>query len=222
MTDADVQTGESLDDLRLRLAASIAESVAFDGWSVEAVRNAARDAGIDEDVALYAFNGGQMQMIQAWVATVDKAMAEALPAEKLAGMKVRERIGALVRFRLDQVRGREEAVRSALAIMAMPHNMARGLRIGWRSADVMWRLAGDVATDLNHYSKRAILAGIYAATLAAFIDDDSEDKAETQAFLDRRIDGVMRFEKAKARLVTPRNERFSMARLLGRLRYPAV
>lgn len=215
-------TEASLDDLRARLAPVIAANAVFDGWSKEAVRTAARAAAIDEDVALYAFSGGQMAMIDAWIEGVDAAMAKALPKEKLAAMKVRERISALVRFRLDAVRGKEEAVRSATAIMAMPQNAARALRIGWRSADIMWRLAGDMATDWNHYSKRTILAGIYAATLAVFVDDKSEGKADTLAFLDRRIEGIMRFEKAKARILLPSEERFSMARFLGRLRYPAV
>lgn len=212
----------TLDELRARLAPVIAANAAFDGWSKAGVRHAAQVAGVDEDVALYAFSGGQMDMIDAWIATVDAAMTAALPAERLAQMKVRERIAALVRFRLEAVSGHEEAVRSALAIMAMPQNAARSLRIGWRSADVMWRLAGDRATDFNHYTKRALLAGIYTATLAVFIDDASEGKADTHAFLDRRIDGVMRFEKTKAQLLKPRDERFSMARFLGRLRYPAV
>jgi ubiquinone biosynthesis protein COQ9 len=108
-----------------------------------------------------------------------------------------------------------------MAIMAMPQNAVRTMRLGWHSADLMWRLAGDRASDFNHYTKRAILAGIYAATLAVFVDDASDGKTATFAFLDRRIDGVMRFEKAKAQLLRPREESFSAARLLGRLRYPA-
>ena len=219
---AEAQADATLDQLRARLAPLIAANAMFDGWSRQGVRNAARGAGIDEDVAFYAFSGGQMDMIDAWIVTVDEGMALALPMERLAAMKVRERIAALVRWRLDRVAGLEEAVRGALAIMAMPQNAARGLRMGWRSADRMWRLAGDTATDLNHYSKRALLAGIYAATLAVWVDDTSEGKAESLAFLDRRIEGVMRFEKAKAKLLKPREERFSMARLLGRLRYPAI
>jgi ubiquinone biosynthesis protein COQ9 len=103
----------------------------------------------------------------------------------------------------------------------MPQNVSQGLKLGWRSADVMWRLAGDTATDYNHYTKRATLGAIYAATLAVFADDQSEGKAETRAFLDRRIEGVMRFEKVKAQILRPTDERFSMARFLGRLRYPA-
>ncbi|MEL7219122.1 MAG: COQ9 family protein, partial [Pseudomonadota bacterium] len=115
----------------------------------------------------------------------------------------------------------DEAVRRAMAIMAMPQHAARSLQIGWRSADLMWRLAGDTATDYNHYTKRTILAGIYSATLAVFVNDDSEGKAKTYEFLDRRIDGVMKFEKVKAKLLNSDRELPSLTRFLGRLRYPS-
>jgi ubiquinone biosynthesis protein COQ9 len=218
MTD---HANETLDDLRLRLAPLIAEAAVFDGWTAQAVRAAAEQAGVDSDVAAYAFRDGAMAMVGAWTDATDRAMAKALPAAELAPLKVRERIRKLVLFRLEAVRGIEEAVSRALAIMAMPQNAARGLKLGWRSADVMWRLAGDTATDYNHYTKRAILAGVYAATLAVFVDDDSADKREARAFLDRRLDGIMRFEKLKAQVLSSPEDRFSMARFLGRLRYPA-
>ncbi len=96
------------------------------------------------------------------------------------------------------------------------------LKLGWRSADLMWRLAGDTASDYNHYTKRAILGSVYAATLLIFVNDDSDDWADTRAFLARRIDGVMRFEKAKAKWTSGGDRHFSLARFLGRLRYPEV
>ena len=211
----------SLDDLRLQLAPKIAEAAAFDGWSEAAVRDAAQVCGIDPAAALFAFSGGPMQMIEAWVASVDVAMAQALPAERIGNLKIRERIRTLVQFRLDAIAGQKEALRRAQAIMAMPQNAVRSVRLGWRSADAMWRLAGDTATDYNHYTKRMTLGSIYAATLAVYVNDTSEDHADTRAFLDRRIEGIMQFEKAKARLLRPREEMFSPVRLLGRLRYPA-
>jgi len=211
----------TLDELRLVLAPAIAEAAIFDGWSDEALLHAAETSAIDPDVARLAFPGGAMDMITAWIDTIDLAMAQALPVEQLAAMKIRERIRALVAFRLEAVAGLEEALRRSIAIMAMPQNAPAALRIGWRSADQMWRLAGDTATDYNHYTKRAILASIYAATLAVFIDDEREGKAETHAFLDRRIEGVMKFEKAKAQLLNGNRETFSVSRFLGRLRYPA-
>ncbi len=211
----------TLDELRLAMAGEVASAAIFDGWSETALLHAAEMAGVDPDVAKLAYPGGAMEMIGAWIASIDLAMVDALPPEKLAEMKIRERIRALVTFRLEAVTGLEEALRRAMAIMAMPQNAPKSLRMGWKSADAMWRLAGDTATDYNHYTKRTILAGIYGATLAVFVDDDSEGKASTYAFLDRRIDGVMQFEQVKAKWLGRERETFSVTRFLGRLRYPA-
>lgn len=212
----------TLEETRLLLAEAIADAAVFDSWSAAAVTAAAQQHGVDPAIAALAFSDGAMAMIAAWIARVDAAMATAFAGNVLANDPIRERIRRLVTFRLEALAGREEALRRALAIMAMPQNAASAIRLGWASADAMWYLAGDTATDFNHYTKRAILAGLYAATLAVFANDESEDKADTRAFLDRRIAGVMRFEKAKAQLLRPNDQRFSMARFLGRLRYPAA
>jgi ubiquinone biosynthesis protein COQ9 len=212
----------TLDETRLLLAPAIADAAAFDGWSDAAVLAAAQQHGLDPQVAALAFSDGAMAMIAAWIASIDAAMAREFTDNALAAAPIRERIRRLVTFRLGALEGREEALRRALSIMAMPQNATTSLRLGWASADAMWHLAGDRATDFNHYTKRTILAGIYAATLAVFAHDKSEGKAETHAFLGRRIDGVMRFEKAKAQLLRPSDQRFSVTRLLGRLRYPAT
>ena len=211
----------TLDEMRLALAPAIADAAIFDGWGTEALDMAAEQMGVDKDVARLAFKGGAMDMVEAWIEAVDIAMVDAFPEDVVAPMKIRERIRALVQFRLDAVAGQEEAVRRAVAIMAMPQNVARAAKRSWRSADLMWRLAGDTATDYNHYTKRAILASLYGATLSVFIEDDSMDKAETKAFLERRIEGVMQFEKFKAKWLNPERESFSITRFLGRLRYPA-
>lgn len=210
----------TLDELRLELAPQMAAAAIFDGWSDAALVSASESAAVDPAVARLAFPGGPIDMIAAWIESVDAQMDKAFDREVLAQMPIRERIRALVWFRLEAVMGLEEALRRAVAIQALPQNLARTAGLGWSSADKMWRLAGDTATDYNHYSKRAILAGIYAATLAVFVGDESEGKADTRAFLDRRIEGVMKFEKAKARWLGKR-EVFDPMRFLGRLRYPA-
>jgi ubiquinone biosynthesis protein COQ9 len=221
MTDA-LPADPTLDEIRAGLAPLIAAHAAFDGWGVPA-RDAAADAlGVDRDIALLAFPDGAVEMIAAWFAHIDRAMLAALPAERLAAMKIRERIAALVEARLAAVAADREALRRALAILAMPQNLARAAKLGWHAADVMWRAAGDTATDYNHYTKRTILAGVYGATLTVFLDDDSDGHAETRAFLARRIDGILRFEKAKAGFIARSQHRPSLSRFIGRLRYPAV
>lgn len=218
-TSTGLAEDETLDMLRLRLAPLIAANAGFDGWSSHAVAMAADAAGVDRDIAALAFEGGPMGMIEAWFGSVDAAMQAQFAPGQLAAMKVRARIAALVEARLAILAPHREGLRRAQAIMAMPRNIGRAAQLGWQAADVMWRAAGDSATDYNHYTKRATLGAVYAATLLAFASDESEDFALTRAFLARRIEGIMRFEKAKARLVPSSDHHFSMARFLGRLRY---
>ncbi len=211
----------TLAEMRVALAPRIAENATFDGWSNAAVDNAAASLGINAASARLAYHGGAMDMIDAWISGIDASMAEKIPATALAAMPIREKIRMLVQFRLDAMAKTRESLRRAVAVMAMPQNLVRSAQLGWRSADVMWRLAGDTATDYNHYTKRAILGSIYAATLAVYVNDESEGFADTAAFLERRIEGIMRFEKAKARLLKHSDEQFNLARFLGRLRYPS-
>lgn len=212
----------TLDEIRLALAPGIAANAAFDGWG-EAARDMAADAaGIDRDIARLAFRDGAVGMIDAWFAHVDAEMTRALPPESLKAMPIRARISELVTARLTAMAQDREALRRALAILAMPQNVARAARLGWRSVDAIWRQAGDTATDYNHYTKRTILLGVYAATVTVFLDDESDGFADTRAFLGRRIEGIMRFEKAKAGMIRRADHRPSLSRFIGRLRYPVV
>ncbi|MCP1469969.1 ubiquinone biosynthesis protein COQ9 [Sphingobium sp. OAS761] len=213
----------TLDELRATLAPLLPRHAAFDGWRPQAVDMAARERGIDPDIARLAFADGAMGMIDAWFAAIDTAMLNAVPAAMLDGLSVRRRILALVEARLDLLAPEREALRRALAVLAMPVNARRAAALGWRAADTMWRAAGDSATSFAHYSKRATLSAVYAATLLVFLDDESAGQADSRAFLARRIEGVMRFEKFKAGVRNAGGgERLSLSRFIGRLRYPAV
>jgi ubiquinone biosynthesis protein COQ9 len=218
MTDPQDMT---LDELRAALAEWLPQEAAFDGWSEKALDAAAQSLGVPADRARLAFAGGAGQMVDAWFASIDRHMADKLPPETLAQMRIRERIAALVLARLAAMAPHREALRRALAVLAMPHHIAMATALGWRAADAMWRLAGDSSTGVAHYTKRMTLIGVYGSTLLVFIDDQSEDYAETRAFLDRRIDDVMKFEKFKAQLRPDPDHHFSLARFLGRLRYPS-
>lgn len=210
----------TLDELRPLLAVELPRHAGFDGWGEKAIENAALALGINPAVAALVF-ANKTAMIDAWFGAVDANMSTALPPDTLAKMKIRARITALVEARLAYVAPNREALRRALAILAMPQNIRFAGRLGWRAADLMWRAAGDTATDYNHYSKRAILGRVYAATLTVFLDDESEGYADTRAFLTRRIEGIMKFEKIKAQVTKAPMIGFSMSRFLGQLRYPA-
>jgi ubiquinone biosynthesis protein COQ9 len=209
-----------LEQLRRRLALAVGENAVFDGWSRAAVDSAAKQLGIDPVQARLAMPKGQAGMIDLYIQEVDRGLEAYFTPERLAKLKIREKIRALIWRRLEIMGPAREAVRRALAIFAMPQNLPLALRIGWRTADVMWRIAGDTSTDFNHYTKRITLGAVYASTLLVWLDDKGEGWGDTAAFLDRRIDDVMKFEKWKAEWRGSSDQRLSLSRFLGRLRYP--
>ena len=208
-----------LERLRRELALAVGENAVFDGWIAQAVDSAAGQLGIDPVQARLAMPKSQAAMIDVYIQEVDRALEASFTPETLAAMKIREKIRALIWHRLEIMGPAREAVRRALAILAMPQNLPLALRISWRSADLMWRIAGDTSTDFNHYTKRMTLGAVYASTVLVWLDDQSEGWSDTAAFLDRRIDDVMRFEKFKAEW-RGSSEHLSLSRFLGRLRYP--
>lgn len=209
-----------LERIRRQLALAVAENAAFDGWSPAAVELAAEQAGIPLEQARLAMPKDAVGLIDLYGQAIDRELAHAFPPERVAAMKIRARIRDMLWDRLRLQAPAKEAIRRALAILAMPQNLPAAAKLSWRTADHIWRLAGDTATDYNHYTKRATLAAVYGSTLLAWLNDESEGEADTAAFLDRRIDEVMRFEQFKARWNQGADRRPSLTRFLGRLRYP--
>ena len=208
-----------LERLQRELALAVGENAVFDGWTRRAVDSAAAQLGIDPVQARLAMPKTQAGMIDVYIQEVDRALEAWFTPKRLKPMKIREKIRALVWHRLEIMGPAREAVCRALAILAMPQNVPLALRTGWRSADLMWRIAGDTSTDFNHYTKRMTLGAVYGSTLLVWLDDQSEGWTDAAAFLDRRIDDVMRFEKFKAEW-RGSSEHLSPSRFLGRLRYP--
>jgi len=213
-------TASPLEQLRRRLALAVGANAVFDGWTRKAVDSAAAQLAIDPVQARLAMPKSQSGMIDLYIQELDRALEAYFTPERLKGMKIREKIRALVWRRLEIMGPAREAIRRALAILAMPQNVPLALRIGWRTADLMWRIAGDTSTDFNHYTKRVTLGAVYGSTLLVWLDDQSKGWSETAAFLDRRIDVVMRIEKFKAEWRGSSTQRLSLSRFLGRLRYP--
>lgn len=205
-----------LDDLRDRILDAALPHVMFDGWSRAALTNGARDQGLtDADVDI-VFTTGVRGAVAYWLDRSDAEMVADMLAEDLDSLKIQEKVALGVRLRLERAADHKEAVRRALAYLALPTNAGIASRSLYRTVDAIWRTCGDTATDFNFYSKRGLLAGVYTTTLLYWLDDSSDDHADTWAFLDRRIADVMRIPKLTGTLkkmgrVLPNPGRFSRA-----------
>jgi ubiquinone biosynthesis protein COQ9 len=170
--------------------------VPFDGWSEATLEAAADDSGVAPALARALFPRGGVDLALAYHRAGDRAMVQALAAEDLGALRFRDRVARAVLLRL--LLADRELVRRGAALFALPHHAADGAKAIWGTADAIWVALGDTSDDINWYSKRASLSAVYGSTVLFWLGDTSTDQQATRAFLERRIEGVMRFEKAKA------------------------
>ncbi len=168
----------------------------FDGWSDATLRAAAADAGVAPALARSLYPRGGVDLALAYHARGDRAMVRRLAETDLAALRFRDRVALAVRLRLEDAD--RELVRRGSTLFALPQHAADGARAVWGTADAIWTALGDTSEDVNWYTKRASLSAVYGATVLYWLGDDSPDHQATRDFLDRRIEGIMQFEKAKA------------------------
>lgn len=191
---------DHLDETRARVLEAALPDVAFDGWSERTLRTAVEASGVDPGLARIAFPRGAVDLALFFHYDADRRLAATLAAAPLPEMRVRERVAFAVRKRLELVARDREAVRRGATLFALPMYAPDGARAIWHTADVIWTALGDLSDDANWYTKRAILSGVYGSTVLFWLGDTSEGFSATWAFLDRRIEGVMTFERLKARI----------------------
>ena len=192
-------------------------NVPFDGWTDATLERAAESAGFPGQ-AKRIFPGGSKDAIAHFMDLADRLMLEDLQAHDLASMKVRARVTTAVRVRLERWTANREAIRRALSLSPLPPFAGDALRGWYRTVDAIWRAAGDRATDFNFYTKRALLAGVYAATILYWLDDRTLGCSATWAFLDRRIADAMQIPQLKAKLTERLKHLPSPLRMLDRVR----
>jgi len=182
------------------LIEAILPEVAFDGWSRPALRAAARRIGMPSGEALALFPGGPADLVACFSRWADLRMLDRLETQTLESLRIPERIALAIATRLEIVAPWREAVRRALSLLTLPQHMPLALRLLYQTVDDVWWAAGDRATDFSFYTKRLTLAGIHTATVLYWLEDRSEDFADTRGFLERRLAGVARVGRVRQQL----------------------
>jgi ubiquinone biosynthesis protein COQ9 len=178
--------------------------VPFDGWTSRALAMGLADIGAPAGEAELLFPGGAVAMVEAFCDLADRRMTEGAATLDLAGNGLIARVRAVIALRLAQHRPHKEAVRRAVAVLALPMHARQATGCAARTVDAIWHAAGDRSADFSWYTKRALLAAVYGATLLYWLrdgraDEGGEDDAATLAFLDRRLAGIGRIGKLLGR-----------------------
>lgn len=188
----------SIDSAKALILAAALPHAAFDGWSETTLTAALADSGVAPALGRALYPRGGVDLAVAYHRNGDAAMKAALAATDLAALRYRDRVALAIKLRLQTAD--KELVRRGSALFSLPQHAPEGAKLIWATADAIWTALGDSSQDLNWYSKRATLSAVYSATVLFWLGDHSEDNADTWAFLDRRIENVMQFEKTKAAL----------------------
>lgn len=186
-----------IDPTIARLVAAALPHVPFDGWGPQTFQAAITDTEIDPASARSLCPRGATDLAVAFHRMGDSKMATALEVADLDGMRFRDRVAHAIRLRLGAVDDKE-VVRRGSTLFALPHMVPEGAKLVWGTADAMWTALGDTSDDLNWYTKRATLSAVYGSVVLYWLGDESLDGQPTDAFIDRRIDNVMQFERAKS------------------------
>jgi len=194
----------SIEEVKARITAAAGDHVVFDGLSDAALKAAAEDENIPADLVRAAFPKGALDLGVELHLAGDQELADRMASEDMSALRYSQKVARAVMVRLEIAGRNKEAVRRAANFFALPQNAVAGSKCIWNTADTIWSALGDTSDDLNWYSKRTILSGVYSASLLYWLGDDSEGATRTKTFVDRRIDNVMAFEKTKGQIKNSR------------------
>jgi len=162
------------------------------GWSVDALRSGAKDLGLSP-AAIGMLPRGEAELVQHFEEQCNAALARELEMqqEHLQQLNTEQRLAKAVRLRLEMTAPYIKSWPQALSVQAQPGNCGEALRARAVLMDEIWFAAGDRATDMTWYAKRASLGMVFSATELYMLTDTSPGWEDTWAFLDRRLQDAM-------------------------------
>ncbi|KAF9147523.1 Ubiquinone biosynthesis protein coq9, mitochondrial [Linnemannia schmuckeri] len=164
------------------------------GWTTVSIAKAAESMGYPT-IIHGMFPKGGADLIDYFL----QDCLERLPLElegRMDGLGTQEKIKLGTLTRLGMIAPYIDRWHEALAIMGQPSNVPMSLNHLAKIVDEIWHLAGDKSADMNWYTKRASLAGVYTTTELYMTTDKSPNYQATQKFLDRRFEDAATVGKA--------------------------
>nr|XP_040018879.1 ubiquinone biosynthesis protein COQ9, mitochondrial [Gasterosteus aculeatus aculeatus] len=193
---------ETEEQLQARVLTAALEFVPLHGWSLDAVAAAAETLGLSS-ASTGMFHNGAGDLVLHFVAQCNAQLTETLAEQhnrvqlgqaepKKTADFLRDAVETRLRMHIPYI----ESWPQAMSILLLPHNIPESLKHLSTLVDDVWYYAGDRSTDMNWYTKRAALTGIYNTTELVMLQDSSPDFLDTWNFLDNRIQDVVKMGAA--------------------------
>lgn len=199
--------------VKFDLISAMLPHVPFDGWNWDAIEQGAIDIGFEKKktpllrkkIYKELFKNGSIDFIDIFSKMIDLEVKKTYEMMESQPERVPEKIKTIIMIRLNLCQKHKEAVRSSISLTAMPKNAKKSVNILYRTCNSIWRMAGDKSTDFSFYTRRISLAAVYTSTLLFWLNDTSNKIAETESFLDRRLNDISKISNLKKPVSTVKN-----------------
>jgi len=173
------------------ILSSALQHVPVHGFTQEALTLGMKEAGY-LDISANLFAKGPFELVKYHLVMQRLGLRDRIqfPGDEKMGVGRRVRSLVLERLRANADAGVVSRWQEALGLMSLGENIPTSLRELNLLSDEVWFLAGDTSVDSSWYTKRASLSAIYAATEVYQTTDQSTEFRDTEAFLDRRLEGM--------------------------------
>ena len=111
---------------------------------------------------------------------------------------VHKRIKKIILTKINLINKNKDFYRRTFYFLLIPINYKILTAYLYKSANLMWYIAGDKSTDFNYYTKRMILSGVYSSLILHFINNDSI--LETEKKLDDSLLKVSKIPLIKEKI----------------------
>tara|TARA_Y100000991_G_scaffold48680_1_gene34939 strand:- start:43 stop:783 length:741 start_codon:yes stop_codon:yes gene_type:complete len=191
--------------IKIDLIRAMLTHVPFDGWTWEAMEQGAIDISFEKkktsssriEIFKDLFKNGSIDFIDVFSEMIDLEVKQNYDLIDPKPERVPEKIKKIIMIRLKLCQKYKEAVRSSIALTAIPTNAKTSIKILYRTCNSIWRISGDKSTDFSFYTRRISLATVYTSTLLFWLNDKSNDNVETEYFLDRRLKDISKISSFK-------------------------
>jgi len=168
------------------------------GWNENLFLKLSENSKYKIDELKVLFPNGYTALLEFYLNELNAEMILSSKKINLIRMKTHQRIKALIMLRLNNLQKEKDLFKKTYFILALPKHSKIAVMSLYKTVDEMWFLAGDISTDFNFYSKRAILASIYSATILYWINNNN--LKQTTKFLDNQLAKVSKIPEIKNKI----------------------
>lgn len=177
------------------------------GWHQSVLDQAAKHAGLTPGECALALPGGVNQLIDHMFEAADTLAMNGIDTSTLSNLRTHQKVAKVIEMWLSALEPHKSAVAHAAGRGLTPWGASAAGQRTWKTADLIWTLAGDSATDYNRETKRALLSSVLPDIILFWTQTDNEDELANR--IETRLSQAMSLGKFGSKLLGPLLERLS-------------